>query len=376
MLNAIKVRTLTVEKTKDFADENGLILRVTPTGSKTWAWRKTVKGRIVKKSLGRWPDVSLQQARKMAMALSSGVEMKAEEESFHTRFKDVVPKWLKEKSAKLRVPHKLDERFNKHILPVIGDVYLDRINDKLLLEKYQYLIDEGKIPTAQRVLNSINEVLRWCVSEGLLDKVKTEYVTSRLPRKPPVIHRAALAPEDLGRLLTPGLKAPFIIWSMYSMLRPKENACLRFEWVDWEKNLLTLPAEVMKMGQPHVVPLARQMVELLKTQLRINEEFGFGDTWVFPSTQSASGHINPATLNIALRRRGLQGICSAHGFRATARTYLARIHVPESVAEACLAHSKANATVAAYNREQFIEERREVMQKWCDFVDTFLLKNE
>ncbi len=117
------------------------------------------------------------------------------------------------------------------------------------------------------------------------------------------------------------------------------------------------------MNREHVVPLSEQMVQILKEQEQVCKDFGFNPVWVFPSTQSASGHVHPSALNIALRKIGLKGECSAHGFRAIARTYLARIHVPEKTAEACLAHASNNATVAAYDREIFLEERRKVMQE-------------
>lgn len=317
--------------------------------------------------------MSLQEARKKALSLSAGVSDKGNENLNRIKFKDVVPKWFSEKSGKVKIPFKIEERFKTHIIPAVGDCYLDEFTDRLLLTKFKPLIESGKLPTVYRVFNTINEVLRWCVSEELLDKVKTEYVTIRLPKKPPVKHRAALAPEDLGRVIKPGDNPPYLMWSIYSMLRPKENAGLKFEWVDWEKKLLTIPAEEMKMNRSHVVPLTRQMIALLKQQQEYNKLLGFSGVWIWPSTQSDSGHLNPTTLNITLRRMGLKDICSAHGFRATARTYLARIHVPEAVAEACLAHAKQNATVEAYDREQFIEERRKVMQQWCDYVDTFMI---
>lgn len=383
MLNAIKIKSVKVSTTTDFTDEAGLILRVTPKGLKTWKWRKVVAGKKFYKTLGTFPELSLQQARETAQQLSRearekcGTEAREKftftsEEYERRLFKTVYYQWFSEKKLKVKFPSKIEQRFKTHILPAIGEYPVEQLNDKVLRKEFAYLQDLGRLPTLHRVISSVNEVLRWCVSEGLIDHVKTLYAKERFQRKPPVRHRAAVTPDELRTLLTPDMRASggnFLMWSVYSMLRPKENAVLQWSWIDWTKQLITIPAEEMKMSRAHELPLTTQMLKILEKQRELMEMLGLQSKYVFFSTQSNTGHLSSQVLAHLFRRKGVNKVCTAHGLRATARTWLARMHVNEEVAEACLAHQKESATAAAYNREFFLEERREIMQKWCDFVD-------
>lgn len=370
MLNTLLIKNLRVDKTTDFSDENGLQLRVTPRGKKSWTWRKTINGRAIRKPIGSYPEISLKEARRMALQLGGELIAKTKTVPGMTEtIADVYPRWFEEKSKRLKHPKKIAERFKLHILPVLGKYFLAEINDSLLRRKYAYMEEADKIDTLRRVITTINELLRWCVSEGLLDRVKTEYALSRFAPKPAVKHRPAVDPDDLKLVFQSVSDSPYLRWCVYSMLRPKENAGLKFEWIDWDKELLTIPASEMKMNKPHTIPLSRQMMELLKQQQKLCIELGFINGFVFPSSQSSTGHLGTTALSDAFRRAKLTGICTVHGLRATARTWMAREHVKEDVAEACLAHSSGNATVEAYNREQFLFERKKVMQRWCDYVD-------
>ncbi len=376
MLTAIFVRTVRVDKTKEFADEAGLVLRVSHTGVKTWRWAKKFNGVLHRQTIGQYPQLSLTEARRKAMQLSAELVSKPQEKApvKKVTVAQAYEQWFEEKRVKVQHPLKIAERFRAHILPALGDCDVKSVNDKLLKEKLQYLEDEGKTPTLQRVIGSINELMRWCVSEGLIDRVCTEYAMSRFGPVKPVEHRKALDPDDLWQLFTvkDGNSVGnerLLLWSIYSMLRPNENVSIKLSWINFDKRLLVIPAEQMKMRREHVVPLTKQMLDLIDKQMAEAEGFGLQTDYLFWSVESKSGHVSRETLARGLRRTGMNDMASVHGLRASARTYLARVHVPETVAEACLAHTKGSAVKEAYDRERFIEERREVMQGWCNFID-------
>ena len=121
----------------------------------------------------------------------------------------------------------------------------------------------------------------------------------------------------------------------------------------------------MKMKWIHRVPISKQLQAVLDNIPRRND-------YVFYSAGSASGHISESSLGVFLKRIGYQNKLTAHGIRSVGRTWMAENKISFDVAELCLAHSVGTQTVQAYNRTDLLDERREAMQKWCDFVETQL----
>lgn len=349
----------------------GLILIVSPTGVKRFVVRLNFNKKLYSKSLGQYPDISLQEARAQAEAFCR--EVKGQENVMLSRktFMQVYTEWTKEKKPTIKHWDKVELLF-RHVMPTIGKIYIGEIDDATLKLALKDLEETDRIDTLHRVIFKVNEVMRFAYSQGYIDRVKTEYAITRFKKKAPCKHRANIDPDricDVFKIAeehnVSSYGMTYMLWSIYSMLRPKENSCLQWSYVDFENKILTIPADVMKMGNEHKVPLSNQMLELLY-ELRT---MGLSDTWIFPSQKSTDKHINPCFLSNILKRIGLKDICSAHGFRATARTWLAREHVHQDTAEACLAHIKGTAVEQAYNHEDFFNERRKVMALWCNFVD-------
>jgi integrase len=194
-------------------------------------------------------------------------------------------------------------------------------------------------------------------------------------------HAAIVDPTGVGKLLRdvmayeghPVTRAALKL-SALLLLRPGELRHLEWAWIEFDGATLTVPAELMKRmkadkadGPPHMVPLALQAVEILRD---LHPLTGHG-RFVFPSLLTGERCMSENTVRGALRRMGYgNDDMTAHGFRATARTMIAeRLGIALEIIEAQLAHAVGDALGSAYNRTQFLEQRRDMMAKWADYLD-------
>jgi integrase len=199
-------------------------------------------------------------------------------------------------------------------------------------------------------------------------------------------HHAALTePAEVAKLMRAAadyagqaVTRAALLLSPLLLLRPGELRHLEWAWIDLEAGMLTVPGALMKRtkadkvdGPPHLVPLARQAVALLAELQAITGEGRF----VFPALTSRLRCMSENTVRSALRRLGYgNDEMTAHGFRAMARTMLAeRLDVAPEVVEAQLAHAVPDALGRAYNRTQYVEQRKAMMQTWADYLDRLRL---
>lgn len=192
---------------------------------------------------------------------------------------------------------------------------------------------------------------------------------------PKVEHRAAITrPKELGQLIRDidnsdsgaycTVEALRLIPRLF--LRPGEIRSLRWDYIDFEQKLLIIPAEEMKRGREHLVPLAEQVI----TQLQAVKEITGYSLYVFPNERDSSKPLSKNVLTNLLRKLGYKAdAMSAHGFRATASTILHEQGWSPEVIEAQLAHLTGNATSRAYNRSIYLAERTKMMQSWADHLD-------
>ena len=370
MLNQIQVKAFKPkEKKYEVSDGHGLYLRVYPTGKKIYFLRMSVNSRTYSETLGETCEITLDDARMRACEFAS--KLHNDPRINKKTFKQVADEWSAEQKERIQHFEKVEILLN-HIVPVIGKMNIDDIDDAVLKKALKPLEDANKISTVHRVVFKVNNIMKYAYSMGYIERIKTLYAIKRFKQKAPTVHRAWVDPNELNVVLNKmddvsELMTDYFLFCIYSMLRPKENAQIKWEWVDFDKGLITIPAEFMKMNNVHIVPLSTQMISVLKHF----EELSGGYEYVFPSiNRGMEKHMSSSIFNAWLRRKGFKDKVTAHGFRATARTWLARNHIPESVAEACLSHQKGSAVLEAYNHEHFLEERRDVMQQWANFVDS------
>ena len=151
----------------------------------------------------------------------------------------------------------------------------------------------------------------------------------------------------------------------YTLLRPGEYCALEWQWIDMKNQCISIPADVMKMKRMHVVPISTQLQKILENRPRFGE-------YVLTSPDRPGSHIGTAAQENFFRRHGMKGVLVPHGIRSIGRTWMAEERIDHDIAEMCLAHRVGTSVELAYNRTDFLELRRDAMQRWCDYVELCL----
>lgn len=375
MLNIIQVRSARPrDKAYMLSDGAGLFLRVEVNGTKRWIFNRSVKGQHVSRQLGVFPDMTLKEAREEAQRLS--VELRTLKVSKSVDFLSIYKEWLALKKTHIKNWRDIDLRFKRYLLPVFGSMNFKDITPLALKEALEGdLGRRAKLETIKRICGNLRNLEVYAFNSGLIDQLRWQNLAAVFPapstkrKNRPSVSYTEL-PEVLFRLRIEGVRAhttwAVLLCGFYTLLRPGEYTVLRWDWIDFNSRLITVPAEVMKMKREHLVPMSRQLVELLEGLPRHSE-------FVFPSPQGKGK--KPVSTNSAsqfLRRNGFADILVPHGIRAIGRSWMFDNKVPFEVGELCIAHAVGSQTVQAYVRSDRLEERREAMQRWCDYVEVCL----
>lgn len=375
MLNIIQVRSARPrDKAYMLSDGAGLFLRVEVNGTKRWIFNRSVKGQHVSRQLGVFPDMTLKEAREEAQRLS--VELRTLKVSKSVDFLSIYKEWLALKKTQIKNWRDIDLRFKRYLLPVFGSMNFKDITPMALKEALEGdLGRRAKLETIKRICGNLRNLEVYAFNSGLIDQLRWQNLAAVFPapstkrKNRPSVSYTEL-PEVLFRLQVEGVRAhttwAVLLCGFYTLLRPGEYTVLRWDWIDFNSRLITVPAEVMKMKREHLVPMSRQLVELLEGLPRHSE-------FVFPSPQGKGK--KPVSTNSAsqfLRRNGFADILVPHGIRAIGRSWMFDNKVPFEVGELCIAHAVGSQTVQAYVRSDRLEERRDAMQRWCDYVEVCL----
>lgn len=384
------------EKPVRMYDERGLYLEVTTSGGKWWRLKYRFGGKEKLLSLGTYPDTTLKLARdkrdRARELLAAGVDpseaRKAEKASrsaaVENSFEAVAREWHATiHRAKVTAGHaeRTLTRFEQDVFPWLTNRPIGEIEAPELLAVLRKIEARGAIETAHRAKDACGQVFRYGIATGRCERNPAADLRDAL-RPVPSRHLAAIVdPKEGGALLRdvmaytgqPVTKAALQL-SALLLLRPGELRQMEWAWVDLDTSTLTIPPEVMKRskaekvnGAPHVVPLAPQSVRILR-ELHLLTGHG---RYCFPSMLTGERCMSENTVRSALRRMGYGNEdMTAHGFRAMARTMIAeRLNVQAEVIEAQLGHAVGDALGRAYNRTTFLEQRRDMMNKWADYLD-------
>jgi integrase len=369
------------EKPYKLRDGRGLHLLVTPMGTRLWRLRYRHAGRESMVSLGSYPDVSLKLARErrddarklIAVNVDPASQRKAEREGIANTFKAIADEWIVKQNFAPKTLEKAEWTFRDLLYPYVGSRPVNAITAPEVLSVLRRLEERGKHETAHRTKQRASQVFRYAIATGRAERDPT--VDLRGALAPIVVtNRAALTdPKAVGALLRAidgyaghpsteyALKlAPLVF------VRPGELRAAEWSEFDLDAGEWRIPGARMKMGELHIVPLARQAVELLR---KLQPITGAG-RYLFPSLRTPSRPISENTLGAALRRLGFsKDEMTAHGFRAMASTLLNEEGYAPDVIELQLAHAERNDVRAAYNRAQRLADRRKMMQAWADYLD-------
>ncbi|MFN3735190.1 tyrosine-type recombinase/integrase [Comamonas testosteroni] len=378
-----------------YSDGGGLYLHVTKSG-RYWRMAYRFGGKQKTVAFGVYPAVTLAQARKrrdaareqLASDLDPGLVKQAAkaaralagENTFEAVAREYhgikSSAWSESYSAKwLRL-------LEKDFFPSLGKLALADITPPMMLGVLRRVEQRGAVDAAHTLRKNAGQVFRYGIQTGRCERNPVPDLQGAL--KPlSVKHMAALLePVKVGELMRaidaytgqPVTRGALLL-SALLFQRPVNIRSIEWAWIDLDAAMLTIPAQEMKRtqagklnGRPHFVPLARQAVETLREMLLLTGH----REHVFPANRGNGRPMSNMTINAALRRMGFSGDeMTAHGFRAMARTLMIErlpgIHA--DVIEAQLAHSKSGPLGAAYDRAEYMDQRRTMMQAWADYLD-------
>lgn len=391
--NKLTEKAIKQAKAKDrpyrLSDGGGMYLEVTTTGSKYWRLKYRYGGKEKRLAIGVYPDITLAKAREKRReaktCLADGGDpgetkkrhklaiQAATANTFGAVGSELIEKRRKEGAAPVTLD-KMEWILNRKLGPYIGSTPVGDLSPKQLLGALLRIEADGIHETANRAKRVAGQVMRYAVATGRADRDVSQDLKGALIT-PTVKHRAAIIdPKELGKLLvaiedyngTPEVKAALQITPLLFQ-RPGEIRHMEWAEIDWAQERWEIPAQKMKMKQPHVVPLCRQVLEILED---IEPLTGNG-RYVFPSARRGGRPLSENGVRTALRTLGYSNEqVTAHGFRATARTLLdEELGCRVDWIEQQLAHAVKDANGRAYNRTKYLPERKQMMQDWADYLD-------
>ncbi|PLT25891.1 integrase domain-containing protein [Pseudoalteromonas sp. MelDa3] len=368
------------------SDGNGLQVKVRKSGSKLWNFNyyHPITKKRINMGLGKYPDISIVNARKLAqearelVALGTDPKEHRDETLAFKRAQEeltlnkVALEWFEVKKQSLTKDYGEDiwRSLNKHILSVIGKYPIGKINAPQVIKILKPIEAKGTLETVKRLCLYLRKIMIHAVNSGYINANPLAGI-SEVFKKPQKLNMPSLKPEELPELMQTLAIASikrvtrFLIeWQLHTLTRPGEAAGTRWDEIDFGNKLWTIPPERMKKRREHVIPLSKQALELLEAIKPISGHREF----VFPSDRNPRNHINNETANMALKRMGFEGRLVSHGLRSLGSTTLNEHEFNPDVIEAALAHVDKNQVRSAYNRAEYIEKRRELMNWWSDHI--------
>ena len=372
-----------VQKPYEVSDEKGLYLLVKPNGARLWRYKYRHAGIEKLLAIGRYPDVSLREARDrrddarklVANHVDPSLRKRIEREGRGNTFAAVGEEWLETKRVSLSAStwQRDRDQLVKIVGPYLGKRPIAEIEAPELLAVLKRLEKKGLHDTAHRVRAVCGRVFRYAIATGRASRDISGDLKGALAAKGTQSYAAITDPARVGQLMRAiedydgqATTHAALKLAPYVFVRPGELRAAEWYEFDLDRSEWRIPAERMKMREAHIVPLARQALEILR---ELHNRTGEG-RFVFPAIGKRERPLSENTLNAALRRLGYaKDEMTAHGFRSIASTLLNEEGWHPDLIELQLAHKERNKVRAAYNRAQRLEERRKMMQAWADYVD-------
>lgn len=379
------------ERPYKMADGGGMFMQVTPTGGKLWRLKYRFDGREKLLAIGPYPEISLSEARKQRDAARSmialGKDPSREKRRAKVRAQEGADNTFDAIAAEYCAKRKQDGQNGwapatakkavfllSLISGPIGRMPIAEIEPADILAALRKIEARGNLESARRALQLASAVFRHAISTARLTSDPTRDLRGALVT-PTVKHHAAITdPAKVGALLRAidgyegqGITSRALRFLPQVFVRPGELRNANWSEIDFDAAVWAIPAERMKMGKPHHVPLSRQSLDILREVYSATGPAGL----VFPSVWTRTRPLSENTLNASLRRLGYtKDEMTAHGFRAMASTLLNESGKwsPDAI-ERALAHGDTDKVRAAYHRGEHWHERVEMAQWWSDYLD-------
>lgn len=394
-LTDLKIKR-TAPQLKDLwlTDEKGLRLLIKPNGSRYWRLRYRFNGKQKTLAIGVYPDVSLKQAREAReearKLISQGTdpsEVKKIQKAKNllndsNTFSCLAREWWEHQKGTWTPDHasRVWKRLKDNSFELLDRKPFDQIQPQDILYVTKTIEKRDALDVASRVLQDIRRTLRYAVQTGrLAHNPATELSGVIKTRKRQ--HRASMQNQELGQFLNEldsYEKKGRIITKLalkilvYTFVRSGEMRMATWDEFDWEESLWRIPAKRMKMRTEHLVPLSKQVIEDLKQLQEITGHYPL----LLPSDKDRNKPMSDNTMRLAMHRMGYDGSiaeksrATPHGFRANASSVLNEKGFNPDAIERQLSHMERNGVRAAYiHHARFIDERKEMMQWWADYLD-------
>jgi integrase len=372
------------EKPYSLSDGGGLALRISPAGNKSWQWRYVYNGKEQTLTIGKYPLIGLSEARQKRdearKLLDEGKHPTREQKIAKLRnlsagensFEAIARRWLAVKSSKLNKKYAKQTlaRMEQHIFPRIGALPIHEITIPDVVAVIEAIAAHGTIETSKRMKQCISQVFRYAAQRVLCEHNPAADLRDILPATEEK-HHACIPIEELPALIEKieARQRDFTYYAMkllmLTFVRTSELIAARWDEIDWQREEWNIPKERMKMRRPHLVPLSRQALAILK---ELHAQTGEKEH-IFHSPASKSMHISNGTVLMGLRRMGYQNRMTGHGFRTLASTILNEKGYAPDWIERQLAHADSDPIRAAYNRAEYRLERKKMMQEYADWLD-------
>lgn len=378
----------TGKKTKLF-DGGGLYLEVTPAGGKIFRLKYRIGGKEKTLTIGKYPAVSLSEARQATenarRLLASGQDpSEAKQQEKRERqaaalntFESIARRWHTDNLHRWKENHaaRIISDFEKDVFPAIGEIQITEISVSDVKAVISAIIARGATVTAEKVRQWIGAVYQYAAMLEITDRNPAAVLRGHFEQAK-TDHRPALPREELTEFYRRLILAEIepqnriaLILNMLTFLRSTELRGGQWNEIDFDAAMWTVPAQRMKHEKtapkpPHAVPLADWTLELLAELKEITGNTPF----LFPSRTKTDGFISDATISRIIERMGYKGRVTPHGFRALASSILNEQGYNPDAIERQLAHVEEDRIRAAYNRADYMDERREMMQWYSDYL--------
>lgn len=375
------------DKDYQLYDGDGLTLLIKSSGSKLWQFRyyRPYTKQRTKQSFGAYPAVTLSDARKLRAESRSLLakdidpqeyqkdQIRNSQEAKTNTFQLVAERWWEVKKSTVTEDYGNDiwRSLERDVFPAIGDISVTDIKAHILVQAIQPVQARGALETVRRLCQRINEVMIYAQNTGLIDAVPSINIGKAF-EKPKKKNMPSIPPDQLPKLMQTMRTASIslstrclFMWQLLTISRPAEAAEARWDEINFETKEWKIPAARMKMNREHTVPLSDAALAILELMKPLSGHREF----IFPSRIKPTQPMNSQTVNAALKRAGFGGVLVSHGLRSIASTALNEHGFPPDVIEAALAHVDKNEVRRAYNRSDYLEQRRPMMQWWADFIE-------
>lgn len=370
-LTELKIKNLKPKSTRYYvSDGGGLYLAVMPTGEKYWYRRSWKDNKERKWSLGHWPEVGLKQAREL------NYTTKHPADNAPATLSKVAQEWYATRCAPVLAPNTLKTKryqMDKIILPRLGNRDMRTITPSDVIAFIKDVQASTSVLVGHFAKSVLSQIFQYAIASGLCEWNPVKQITGALTPPSPPQHWSVISTEEQARTILQAvhdykgnrIARLALLLLAYTFVRPSELTQATWAEIDFDAAEWRIPPERIKTRREHTVPLSSQALALFQELRALTQH----PTWCF-ALPLCEKPVSDTFLATTLRKMGYgKGKMTPHGFRGMASTLLNEHGFPPDIIERQLAHAEPNAVRAAYNRAEYMDERRRMMQWWGDYLD-------